>query len=81
MPSSTVLSDVVVLRGGLSVPLEALQLAWRLEDSGCHFRWDGNDLLVGPRASLTADDRAAIQRWSADLKAVIRYCDAGVEPM
>lgn len=39
MPTTTA-SEVVVLRGGLSVPLPALQLLWCLEDRGLLIRLD-----------------------------------------
>jgi hypothetical protein len=64
----------VVLKGGLTVPLEALQLAWALEDRGATFAVDGDDLVIdGPRGFLTEDDRVAIRRWREHLKAIASY--------
>ena len=64
----------VVLKGGLTVPLEALQLAWALEDRGATFAVDGEDLIVeGPRGVLTTEDRIAIRRWREQLKAIASY--------
>jgi hypothetical protein len=73
--ASTTTADLVMLRGGLTVPLPAVQLAWRLEGRGCYLRLaaDGVGLLVGPRAYLTDDDRAAIRQHRAELLALIRY--------
>ena len=45
--SDEVATAFVVLKGGLSVPLEALQLAWALEDRGATFLVDGIDLVAG----------------------------------
>jgi hypothetical protein len=64
----------VVLKGGLTVPVEALQLAWALEDRGATFAIDGDDLVVdGPRGFLTEHDRAAIRRWRGHLKTIASY--------
>ena len=73
--SDEVATAFVVLKGGLSVPLEALQLAWALEDRGAMFGVDGQDLVVdGPRGLLTDEDRTAIRRWRGELKAIASYC-------
>ena len=62
----------VMLKGGLTVPLEALQLAWALEDRGATFAVDGDDLVVdGPRGFLTEEDCAAIRRWRVHLKTIV----------
>lgn len=64
----------VVLKGGLIVPLEALRLAWALEDRGATFSVDGEDLVVdGPRGFLTDEDRTAIRQWRWHLKAIASY--------
>ena len=64
----------VVLKGGLTLPLEALRLAWALEDRGATFAVDGEDLVVdGPTGFLTQDDRVAIRRWRVHLKAFAIY--------
>lgn len=65
---------VVLLKGGLAVPLDALQLAWSLEDRGATFTVDGGDLVVeGPPGFLTDIDRVGIQRWRDHLKAIASY--------
>jgi hypothetical protein len=64
----------VVLKGGLTLPLEALRLALALEDRGATFAIDGEDLVVdGPPGFLTEDDRIAIRRWRVHLKAIATY--------
>ena len=64
----------VVLKGGLTLPLEALRLALALEDRGATFAVDGEDLVVdGPPGFLSEDDRAAIRKWRVHLKAIATY--------
>jgi len=73
--SEGIATTFVVLKGGLTVPLEALQLAWALEHRGATLAVDGEDLVVeGPQGLLTEDDRAAIRRWRGHLKAIASYC-------
>ena len=72
--SERIASPLVVLKGGLTVPLEALQLAWALEDRGATLAVDGDDLVVeGPRGLLTSEDRIAIRRWRRHLKVIASY--------
>ena len=64
----------VVLKGGLTLPLEALRLALALEDRGATFAVDGEDLVVdGPAGFLTEDDQLAIRRWKRHLMAIATY--------
>jgi hypothetical protein len=71
-PAATV--ALVMLTGGLTVPLEALQLAWSLEDRGAVLLVEADDLIVdGPAGFLTEGDRAAIRRWRDHLKAMVTY--------
>jgi hypothetical protein len=70
----------VVLKGGLTLPVEALRLALALEDRGATFAVDGDDLVVdGPPGFLTEDDRIAIRRWRVHLKAITTYQAPEVE--
>ena len=70
-PVSNPVASFVVLKGGLTVPLEALQVAWSLEDRGATFDVEGSELVVdGPRSLLTDQDRTAIRRWREHLKAI-----------
>ena len=41
--------ELVCLAGGLTVPLEPLQLLWGLENRGLHLRIDGDDIIANPR--------------------------------
>lgn len=72
-------TDLVTLRGGLTLPLAALRLAWALEERGLHMGVDGDMLTIGPPALLTDDDRALIRRWKPHLLAIITYIPPGVQ--
>ena len=67
-------NSLIVLKGGLAVPLEPLRLAWALEHRGYAFRVEGDDLLVSPCDGLTADDWQRLRRWKPDLCALVAYC-------
>lgn len=74
--TSSETQPVVVLRGGLSVPLAALRVLWDLEDRGLTVRLaDGSGLLVGPPRRLTDADRSAIRRHRDQLIRLVRDCD------
>ena len=45
----TACSELVYLRGGLTVPLAALEILWNLENRGATFRIDGDDIVIRPR--------------------------------
>ena len=77
---TSVASDapLVVLRPGLSVTQEALELLWDLEDRGLIVRRDDPELLVGPRNRLTPADRSAIKAHKDELMSLLRACDAVV---
>ena len=75
MQTSTA-SEAVVLLGGLSVPLAALQVLWAFEDRGLTIRLDHDGgLLVGPRQQLTVTDRHVIRQRRAELIALVKYCN------
>ena len=76
MPTTLSTSDVVVLKGGLAVPLEVLQLAWRLEDAGVvmELGTEGS-LRAGPGEKLSETDRAAIRQHKPALLALVQYVD------
>jgi hypothetical protein len=65
----------VVLRGGVPVEVEALRLAWSLEDRGFTFELAGSDLCVRPGSALTADDVALIKAHKSALLTVVAYCE------
>ena len=67
--------ETVMLKGGVSVPLPALQLLWNLENRGLTVKLDDTGaLLVGPRGRLTPRDRGAIQRNRDTLARLVTYC-------
>lgn len=68
-------AGLVVLHGGLAVPLAALRVLWSLEDRGLIVRLDGDGLLVGPRGKLTDADRAGIRQHRDDLRQLVADCE------
>ena len=72
---STNSSDAfVLLKGGLVLPLAAVQFALDLEQRGLQLRVeDGDVLFVGPKNRLTDDDRVRIRRWKLHLLAIASY--------
>lgn len=73
-------SNYVVLKGGLIVPMTAVLLALDLETAGCHLRIDEDDaLVVSPRELLSDIDRAQIRLWRTHLKAIVSYEVPGVQ--
>jgi hypothetical protein len=67
-------SEFVTMRGGLTLPIGALRLAWDLELRGLHLAVDGVDVLsVGPGDRLTENDRALIRQWKWHLLAMLAY--------
>ena len=72
-PSET--AETIVLRGGITVALPVLQLAWSLEDRGLTIRLsEDGQLLVGPRHLLTGADCEAIRAYRDQLVVLVRYC-------
>jgi hypothetical protein len=62
-------------KGGLTVPVAALQLALDLEARGCHLLLDGDGLPIGPRERVTDEDRAGICCWRDHLRAILAGCE------
>lgn len=75
-------TEFVTLRGGLVLPVPALQVALDLERRGCTLRMDEQqDVIVDPNPALTEMDWAAIHRWRRHLAAILRYeCPGGELP-
>jgi hypothetical protein len=64
----------VLLKGGLAVPVTALQLALDLESRGIVLTVEGRDLVVDdPAEQLGEGDRALIRRWKLHLMAIVTY--------
>lgn len=70
-------SDEYVFLPGLTLPIAAVLLALDLERRGCQMERDGEDILIGPRALLSEDDRAAIRYWKRHLIAILTFCESG----
>lgn len=69
-------TETVILRGGLSVPLPALRLLWDLEERGFHVRKaEDGALLVSPRSQLTPDDDQAIRTYKDEIKLLVAYVE------
>jgi hypothetical protein len=66
---------VVVLRGGFTASLDALQVGWDLEQRGFTMEPAGDKLRVQPHDRLTATDRAAIKVYRDELLAIVRYVE------
>lgn len=67
-------TEFVTLKGGLTIPVLALQLALDLESRGFPLKTDDNHAFIvfdDPR--LTARDRVAIDRWRLHLGAIVEY--------
>ncbi len=76
MPTIAPVSELVTLRGGLVVPVEALRVLWLLEERDFDVRLaDDGALLVAPGSKLTTDDRAAIAQHRDALRELVAYCD------
>ena len=69
-------NDHVLLRGGLAVSTSALQTLWNLEDRGIKVELSPNgQLLIGPRDSLTPEDRDRIRTDRDDIARLVAYCE------
>jgi hypothetical protein len=77
MPTTTTTApELVTLKGGFAVTLDALRLLWHLEDAGLHVRLDdAGGLVVGPRSRITLADDALIREHKAELIALVRYVE------
>lgn len=69
-------SDFVVLKGGLTVPLDAVRFALDLESRGGQLVAEGDDILIGPSSLITDEDRQAVRRWRRHLHAILAYDEA-----
>ena len=74
---TTTASELVVLRGGVVVPVAAMVLLLDLERRGFDVRVDSCDRAVICRSGklLTCDDKRALSGYSECLKRLIRYCE------
>ena len=66
--------EFVTLKGGLTIPVPALQLALDLEAREIPLATDADHQFVVPDdPRLTNEDRAAIHRWRLHLGAIVQY--------
>jgi hypothetical protein len=66
--------EFVTLKGGVTIPVPALRLALDLEARGVPLATDADHQFVVPKDErLTADDLVNIQRWRAQLGAIVDY--------
>lgn len=64
----------VELKGGLTVPIKALELALALERRGFRLRVEKDDLKVGSgRGTLTDEDRENLKTYRAHIIAIVAY--------
>ena len=68
---------LVTMKSGLVISVPALQLLWRLEDTGMTVKLDHRTdrLLVGPTARLTVDDDRSIRAHRNELIELMKMCD------
>jgi hypothetical protein len=67
-------TEFVYLRGGLTVPRPALELALDLERRGFRMSLDADQQFqIEPAATLTEADLTVIRRWRLHLGAIIGY--------
>src|SRR5438445_6785321 len=67
-------TEFVYLRGGLTVPRPALELALDLKNRGFKMALDKDQqFTIEATAELTDEDRASIRRWKLHLGAIVGY--------
>ena len=79
MTTTSPVSELVSLRGGLVVPVAALRVLWALEERDFNI-WltDTGGLRVAPGSKLTTADRRAIAEHRDALRELVAYCDGPV---
>lgn len=65
--------EMVTLRGGVTVPVAAIELAIELESRGVTMRVEGDTLIVRPRSGLSEADVARVRAYRAELKRIAAY--------
>jgi hypothetical protein len=67
-------TEFVYLRGGLTVPRPALELALDLERRGFTLTLDEcRQFTITATAALTDEDRSSLRRWRSHLGAIVAY--------
>jgi hypothetical protein len=62
-----------MLRGGLTVRIEAVRLLLDLEARGVRLEADGCDILIRSGSPVTEDDRQALRRFKGHILALLDY--------
>ena len=78
MQATTTAPELVTLKGGLVVSVDALRVFWDLESRAFDMKLgDGRyyKVLVGPSDRLTDEDKAAIHAHRDALAELVRYVD------
>jgi hypothetical protein len=71
---STASERYVLLRGGLSVPIEPLLLLLDLESRGFQLTVDDDGgIVIIPGSRLTDEDRRLVRGWKPHLIALLNY--------
>lgn len=63
----------ITLKGGFVVRVEALRLAWRLEEIGVSMRVDGDALVLRPREHVPSEDVPLLRRYRREIMQIIQY--------
>ena len=66
-------SDFVVLKGGLAVPVAPVLLLLGLEARGIRVARDGDQLTVCPGQELTGQECQQIRQWKLHLLTLVDY--------
>jgi hypothetical protein len=65
--------SLVMLRGGLTVRVEAVRLLLDLEARGVKLERDADDILIRSGSPVTEDDRQALRRFKGHILALLDY--------
>ncbi len=76
MATTEAATETVVLRGGLSVSLAALQVLWELESRGFEISDEHDMLVVGPKSLITTEDDQSIRAHRDELLMLVKYGEA-----
>lgn len=75
MATTGTATETVMLKGGLVVSVDALQVLWSLESRGFEISEAHDLLVVGPKGQITPEDDQAIRAHRDELLLLVRYCE------
>lgn len=64
---------LVMLQGGLCVPLAAVTAALNIERAGHHLRLAGEGLFLEPHGDVDPHDLAELRKWKPHVKLLFAY--------